>query len=68
MFLTCCQKFLSRYAPIGIFFLITGAMIGVTNWPDLLVGLATAIIAVGGSVEILRDARAETKKCERRSS
>jgi cation diffusion facilitator family transporter len=39
-----------------------------TNWPDLLVGLATAIIAVGGSVEILRDARAETKKCERRSS
>ena len=34
----------------------------------LLVGLATAIIAVGGSVEILRDARAETKKCERRSS
>lgn len=39
-----------------------------TNWPDLLVGLATAIIAVAGSLEILRDARAETKKSERRSS
>lgn len=31
------------------------------NWPDLLVGLATAVIAVKGGIEILRDARAETK-------
>ena len=35
---------------------------------DLLVGFATAIIAIKGGVEILRDARAETKKSERRSS
>ena len=39
-----------------------------TNWPDLLVGFATAIFAIKGGVEILRDARAETKKSERRSS
>lgn len=32
-----------------------------TNWPDLLVGLATAIIALKGGVEILRDARGEAK-------
>lgn len=32
-----------------------------TNWPDLLVGLATAVIAIKGGIEILRDARAETK-------
>jgi len=29
------------------------------NWPDLVVGVATALVAIGGSVEILRDARAE---------
>ena len=34
------------------------------NWPDLLVGLATAIIALKGGVEILRDARAETRASE----
>ena len=39
-----------------------------SNWPDLLVGFATAIIAIKGGVEILRDARAETKKSERRVS
>jgi cation diffusion facilitator family transporter len=33
-----------------------------TNWPDLLVGLATALIAIKGGVEILRDARAEARK------
>lgn len=33
-----------------------------TNWPDLLVGFATALIAIKGGIEILRDARAETKK------
>lgn len=32
-----------------------------SNWPDLVVGLATAIIAIKGGIEILRDARAETK-------
>jgi cobalt-zinc-cadmium efflux system protein len=43
--------------------LIAGALVlwlGV-NWPDLLVGLATAVIAIKGGVEILRDARAESK-------
>jgi cobalt-zinc-cadmium efflux system protein len=43
--------------------LIAGALVlwlG-TNWPDLLVGLATALIAIIGGIEILRDARAETK-------
>ncbi|MCU6453342.1 cation transporter [Sphingomonas sp. A2-49] len=30
------------------------------NWPDLVVGLATALIAIKGGIEILRDARAET--------
>jgi cobalt-zinc-cadmium efflux system protein len=43
--------------------LIAGALVlwlG-TNWPDLLVGLATALIAIKGGIEILRDARAETK-------
>jgi cation diffusion facilitator family transporter len=30
------------------------------NWPDLVVGLATALIAVKGGIEILRDAKAET--------
>lgn len=28
-----------------------------SNWPDLLVGFATALIAVKGGIEILRDAR-----------
>lgn len=32
-----------------------------SNWPDLVVGFATALIAVKGGIEILRDARAETK-------
>ena len=43
--------------------LIAGALVlwlG-TNWPDLLVGLATALIAIKGGIEILRDARAATK-------
>lgn len=43
--------------------LIAGALVlwlGV-NWPDLLVGLATAVIAIKGGVEILQDARAESK-------
>ncbi len=31
-----------------------------TNWPDLLVGLATALIAVKGGVEILRDAHKQS--------
>lgn len=32
-----------------------------TNWPDLLVGLATAGIAIKGGIEILRDARSEER-------
>lgn len=32
-----------------------------SNWPDLLVGLATAIISVKGGIEILRDARSEAR-------
>jgi cobalt-zinc-cadmium efflux system protein len=43
--------------------LIAGALVlwlG-TNWPDLVVGLATALIAIKGGIEILRDARAENK-------
>jgi Co/Zn/Cd efflux system component len=50
--------------------LIAGALVlwlG-TNWPDLLVGFATAIIAIKGGFEILGDARAETGKSDRRSS
>ena len=39
-----------------------------TNWPDLLVGLATAVIAVKGGIEILRDAHAETKSNEGKTS
>ena len=43
--------------------LIAGALVywlG-TNWPDLLVGLATALIAIKGGIEILRDARADAR-------
>ncbi|ETI65147.1 RND transporter [Sphingobium sp. C100] len=39
-----------------------------SNWPDLLVGLATAVIAIKGGIEILRDARAETKSDEGQAS
>ncbi|MCZ4341423.1 cation transporter [Sphingomonadaceae bacterium G21617-S1] len=47
--------------------LIAGALVlwlG-TNWPDLLVGLATALIAIKGGIDILRDARSERKKATR---
>lgn len=43
--------------------LIAGALVlwlG-TNWPDLLVGFATAVIATKGGIEILRDARTEAR-------
>lgn len=33
-----------------------------SNWPDLLVGLATALIAIKGGIEILNDARKEAGK------
>lgn len=33
-----------------------------TNWPDLLVGFAAALIAIKGGIEILRDARQEAKQ------
>ncbi len=32
------------------------------NWPDLVVGLATALIALKGGTEILRDARTESQR------
>jgi cation diffusion facilitator family transporter len=35
-----------------------------SNWPDLLVGVATALIAIKGGIEILRDARAEARTKE----
>ncbi len=38
-----------------------------SNWPDLLVGLATAGIAIKGGIEILRDARREEKNLNERS-
>lgn len=43
--------------------LIAGALVlwlGI-NWPDLLVGFATAVIATKGGIEILRDARTEAR-------
>lgn len=43
--------------------LIAGALVlwlG-TNWPDLIVGFATAVIATKGGIEILRDARTEAR-------
>src|SRR3546814_15614080 len=61
---------LAKIAAWGRLGLIAGVLVlwlG-TNWPELLVGFATAIIAIQGGVEILRDARAETKKSERRRS
>lgn len=41
--------------------LIAGALVAWlgTNWPDLMVGVATAAIAIIGGVEILIDARSE---------
>ena len=33
-----------------------------TNWPDLVVGFATAVIATKGGIEILRDARMEARE------
>ncbi|MCW1432445.1 cation transporter [Novosphingobium sp. JCM 18896] len=43
--------------------LIAGALVVwlQTNWPDLVVGFATAAIAIKGGIEILKDARRETK-------
>lgn len=32
-----------------------------SNWPDLMVGFATALIAIKGGIEILQDARAEMR-------
>lgn len=41
--------------------LVAGGLVTLlgTNWPDLLVGLATALIATKGGIEILRDAAKE---------
>lgn len=35
-----------------------------SNWPDLLVGVATALIALKGGIEIIRDARSEARDKE----
>ena len=35
-----------------------------SNWPDLLVGFLTAIIAVKGGIEILRDTRKEARQAK----
>ena len=37
-----------------------------TNWPDLLVGVATALIAIKGGIEILKDARSEIREAKGR--
>lgn len=39
-----------------------------SNWPDLLVGLLTAIIAVKGGIEILRDARREAHEIKEKDA
>jgi Co/Zn/Cd efflux system component len=39
-----------------------------TNWPDLLVGFLTAVIAIKGGIEILRDARCEAREAKRASA
>lgn len=41
----------------GLAVLLTGA-----NWPDLVVGIAVACIAVYGGIEILRDAHQDKHK------
>ncbi|MEO7468698.1 MAG: cation transporter [Sphingobium limneticum] len=38
-----------------------------TNWPDLLVGVGTALIAIKGGIEILQDARSEIRGAKGRS-
>lgn len=40
------------YAPIGIFFLITGAMVGIDNWPELLESLGLYMATVLGGLAI----------------
>lgn len=39
-----------------------------SNWPDLVVGFATALIAVKGGIEILRDARRETREIKEKDA
>ncbi len=43
--------------------LIAGALVLVLgqSWPDLVVGLATILVAVGGGIDILRDALGEAR-------
>lgn len=44
--------------------LVAGVLVWRTgaNWPDLVVGVATALIAAKGGLEILRDARSEGRQ------
>lgn len=44
----------------GVVIFLTGS-----SWPDLLVGFATAMIALKGGIGILRDARKTAKECEK---
>lgn len=50
--------------------LIAGGMViwFQTNWPDLVVGFATAAIAIKGGIEILKDARSEAGKNPEKTS
>ena len=46
--------------------LVGGALVLWTgqNWPDLIVGLGVAVIAIYGGVDILRDARQEADRAK----
>jgi len=46
--------------------IVAGAIVMWTghNWPDLVLGVAVAAIAIKGGIEILQDARAETQNDE----
>ena len=54
---------LNDFASNGGIFIAGGLVLWTgANWPDLVVGAAVAVIAVKGSVDILRDARQESRK------
>ncbi|MFN3387606.1 cation transporter [Erythrobacter cryptus] len=50
--------------------LVAGALVWWlgSNWPDLVVGFATALIAVKGGIEILRDARREAHEIKEKDA
>ena len=54
---------LNDFASNGGIFVAGGLVLwSGSNWPDLLVGVAVAAIAIKGAVDILRDARANAKE------